>query len=482
MYKKINRHDMIENSKIYYRKCPYHSNSYYYISNMAKYAEIMKTYKDMDENKNINIKILFHILSAKYNNKNEKISNRINDIISSINDDFNGYTTNPNTMNILKYKNIVNNIFISSMQKQYIYLGKEYINSLPEKSANIIFELGEIYFYPIKSNLKLSKYNDVSDVEIEIQVIKKYIHDHAAYAINPENFLNIWIIDMDNSIMTFSNFPWEQQDNFHGIYLNIKCIFPEDYREQNFNLYKSITHAIGHYLGLVHLTDEESQFYNVKNLHISDSQNIFNNQIDQIIDPSDNKSNKKLLNDINFNPFFMDFMELTKDKFVTIFTKKQINKMHFMLKLYRSSLNHSNLIPNTPIIMPQKEIDNKIKLLSQNEEFKKHHHHRHHKHKHEKINKQQSAVYQDPIMYPDTRNLIPQNPSSYPQIDMNSCPYPNVDMNIQAMPDMQLKPYASNKDDAYFNPIEIYSNNKDNQKTEIIESNSVSRRFMRIKS
>ncbi len=230
-------------------------------------------------------------------------------------------------MNNLKYKNIVNSVFQGKKSKINYYLSNEYLNNIPTKPSNITFEFGEIYYYPIKNQLDLTQFNTSNDKNIEYQLIKQYIHQNRADAIAPENLLNIWIVDVNGTDkLGFSNFPWEIIDNYHGIIINKKCFFPEDYAETSFNLYKTFTHHVGHYLGLVHNCDDDFEI-NFRT----------NSKFDCTKDPTE--KNNKIQTEETFNPMFMNQMSTTIDKYVAIFNKKQIQKMKYMVSIYRPNIN-----------------------------------------------------------------------------------------------------------------------------------------------
>jgi len=299
----------------------------------------------------INIKIVFHFLAPIGSYNRDRVLSRAHDVTLSLNDDFNNYSTNANTMNNFRYKSIINQVFISNIPKQNVYLGHEYTKFLPTRPSNITFELGEIYYYPVKHKLNLSSYDDLKDVEIESQVIKQFIHQNRADAINPENLLNVWIIDMtETNILGFSNFPWEIVDNYHGIVLNRRCFFPEDYGENYFPSFKTLTHQVGHYFGLLHVFSQNSGTGACASANINaDSETTFENmisddidspiQFSNICDPCDKLNNKKLHLDDQYNPLFMNFMDYTYDKYVTMFTANQIQKMRYMILTYRSKIN-----------------------------------------------------------------------------------------------------------------------------------------------
>ena len=348
-----------------YRKCAHHISSRNYLTNIKQYQNIVtdaaNLIRSVDMDKPIVITMLFHFLAPRGSYSRERVQNRVHDIITSLNDDFNNYSTNANTMNNLRYKSIVNQVFLSNMPKQNIYLGPKYLEMLPTKPSNIVFQLGEIYYYPVRSKLNLSTFDDVRDVEIEHQVIGQFIHDHGAIAIKPENFLNVWVIDMTGTnIMGFSNFPWDTLSDYHGIVINRRCFFPEDYSEQNFCLYKTFTHEVGHYLGLLHVANNNNnQNQNIRAVgNINDdtdyvpvafggekNTNMDDRNGDKMLvltgsyDPADKNKNKFLHYEPDYNPLFMNFMDNSYDKYSTMFTNKQLQTMRHMILTLRPKLN-----------------------------------------------------------------------------------------------------------------------------------------------
>lgn len=351
MSKKNNRfviaNKCTENKK--FRKCAHHIFSYGYAANMRAHDDIVQQAGNqicmIDMDTTIVIKIIFHFMAPVGCYNRDKVTTRAYDIIMSLNDDFNNYTSNPNTMNNFRYKSIINQVFITNMAKQNRYLSNQYMQLLPTGPSNIVFELGEIYFYPVKCRLNLAPYDDIRDIEMEYQAIKQFIHQNHAEAISPAHVLNIWVIDMtETTNLGFSNFPWEPCDNFHGIVINRRAFFPEDYAETNFASFKTITHEVGHFFGLLHVFGHGNGLgaYAALNIHVddellSDSPDI--TQLPMNFDPCDRMLNKKLHLDMDYNPLFMNFMDHTHDKYVTMFTKNQLQKMRYMICKYRPNLN-----------------------------------------------------------------------------------------------------------------------------------------------
>jgi hypothetical protein len=211
-----------------------------------------------------------------------------------------------------------------------------------------------VYYYPVTDQLNLNRYNDVTDIEIEFQVIKQHIFRNRAEAISPEKIINIWIVDMiGTSILGFSSFPWETIDGYHGIVVHQRCFFPEDYNEQQFSGYKTFTHEIGHFFGLLHVFSNNSGLgaYAAINLNLDEDELNGDyiadtpTQLTPTYNPTDKERNRLLHYDNDFNPLFMNFMDYTHDKYVSMFTKNQIQKMRYMIFTYYPGLNDDNELP-----------------------------------------------------------------------------------------------------------------------------------------
>ena len=333
------------------KKCGFHSSSYQYSAHVDRFKELVSTKKSNTEIYPINIHVAFHFLAPKGSFDRNKVHQRAHEILTSINEDYNGYNSNLNILNNFKYKSIVNMIFLDNMKKQITYLDDHFLNQLPIQPTNIVFEFGNIYYYPIKEKLNLTSFDDEKDIDLEYNAVKQYIINTQAHSISPATILNIWVIDIEGTkIMSFSSFPWENQDGTHGIVINRKVFFPEETSDETFNRFKTVTHATGHYFGLIHV-DKNVKLKKQLNLHddssgikeIAEAESIFTE--DPIIDPLDKTRNSQLFNDSNYNPMFMNFMDFTQDKYVAVFTSDQINIIHYMIEKFRPRINELTTLP-----------------------------------------------------------------------------------------------------------------------------------------
>lgn len=330
-------------NKLQFRNCAHINNSHNFMTHLSQNSSIIEqnisAINNTDSNKKYTVQVLFHIVGPRNSFDPDRTKMRVDEIISSINTDFNNYGPNPNAQNNVKYKNIVNTVFSSNLTKQNIYLSDNFVSKIPVSPSNIYFDLTEIYYYPSRSKLNLSQFDDVGDIELEYQEIKKFIQQNRATAIYPSNYLNIWVIDtVGTSILGFSSFPWETSDSYNGVIVTRRSMFPEDYNETNYNLYKIFTHEIGHYFGLLHSFNNTGGNPGVI-LNATNNQTI-------IFDPTDKLANPRLFTDNQFNPLFMDFMDYTYDRFKAMFTVDQIRLMRFMINKYKSNL----LLVNKPSI------------------------------------------------------------------------------------------------------------------------------------
>ena len=328
-----------------FRKCCHHRRSHHYANHLQLHDSILNQLSNrlnsVEMNSTINAKILFHFLAPTGSYDPNRVLSRAHDVIMSLNDDFNNYTSNGNTMNNFRYKSVINQVFLSNMEKQRVYLGKDLVGKIPTAPSNITFELGEIYYYPIRNRLNLSSFDDERDIELEFQMIKQFIQQSGASAIRPENFINIWIVDMlDTHVLGFSNFPWEALNGLHGIILNRRVFFPEDYGEGQYHHYKVASHQMGHYFGLVHEDDQHDSIINqFRNINEDVPRESIRNQNDVTSDPSNQALNKRLHQSDDFHPMFMNFMGDSQDKFSVVFTGAQLRQMRLMIQTYRPRIN-----------------------------------------------------------------------------------------------------------------------------------------------
>uniref|UniRef100_A0A6C0C5M6 Peptidase M43 pregnancy-associated plasma-A domain-containing protein n=1 Tax=viral metagenome TaxID=1070528 RepID=A0A6C0C5M6_9ZZZZ len=363
-------------SKRSHHKCAHHANSYNYSSNVSMHNQIVNdlvaNQVQVDMTTPINATIAFHFLAQPGTFDTADVFSRALEVVAVINDDFNNYSTNPRTMNNLKYTNVVSQVFTGDLEKQDVYLSEDYLDVIPEAPSNITFELGEIYYYPVTSLLNLAAYDDINEIELEYQAIRQFISRNQAFAIRPDNFLNIWIVDMVNTdILGFSNFPWEVNDLHNGIIINRIVFFPEELVANGlffpYDRFKTFSHEIGHYFGLLHIFNNDNDNAQYAAVNINEGEQVgFDGggqftgdyiadtpiQFQPTYDPTDILTSRELLTNPDYNPLFMNFMDYTYDKYLTNFTYNQIQKMRYMIFTYRPGIVEPTSVLPTPVFNP----------------------------------------------------------------------------------------------------------------------------------
>ena len=333
-------------------KCSQHNRSHIHQLTQDKYAEIIQSSASQIASVNTEslavIQIAFHFIAPSRTFTDFDVRSRANQVIASLVQDFNGYSTLPFNPAEYKYRNIINQVFDplisrSNNTKQSTYLSPDRLIDIPVKPSSIMFELGEIYYYPVKKMLDLHQYHDIEDADAILTDIRKYIFYHRAVAVLPERVLNIWIVHTSGSgIQGYSSYPWQTVDHLHGIVLDRAAFFPEDQSDSNmFNSYHSITHHVGHYLGLPHVYSryEVTGINPIINFNIEPDAVQDQDFIPPLINPIEGEPARELHNDTEYNPDFTNFMSHTSDAYVSHFNRNQIQEMRYMIQKFRPRIN-----------------------------------------------------------------------------------------------------------------------------------------------
>jgi hypothetical protein len=150
---------------------------------------------------------------------------------------------------------------------------------------------------------------------------------------DPRYYLNIWICEINDTLLGFTYLPGEAQPNFDGVVLNYKICGDQSYIPAPFNMGRTLVHEVGHWLNLKHLwgPQEGCQFDD----GIADT-------------PSQWKPNSRCPNTIvltcNNGPngdMWVNYMDYTYDQCQTAFTYGQKNRMLGTLNTSRKLLNSS---------------------------------------------------------------------------------------------------------------------------------------------
>jgi hypothetical protein len=157
---------------------------------------------------------------------------------------------------------------------------------------------------------------------------------------NPELYLNIWVCNLADNILGYAQFPGGPPET-DGIVLRYSSVgrYPINPFFSPYNLGRTATHEIGHWLGLRHIWGEEEG-------SCTDS--------DQISD-TPNQSDKSTgcpnfpkisCNNVPNGDMFMNYMDYTNDACMNLFTQQQSELMNATLHTTRKKILSSNACTN----------------------------------------------------------------------------------------------------------------------------------------
>lgn len=315
----------------------------------------------------VNIPMVFHLLDPKLKSNDTKFYENLikNSIVKTLNQDYNRNYSNFKD----SYISMVNNLFKDSdVSKKNFYLQcSERLSKLKNVTWN--FSLHKIIVKPV-SGLDID--NDTEQIYKSTDVV------------DPENFLNI-IIAPGNSILGISVFPfWDRNsqsiskiaDNLkyrNAVLINTSVFLGGT---PPYNLYRTFTHEIGHWAGLLHPFDNSSYMsdeikkYNLDKLDFDKSTvkigDIDQDRVGDLIADTASQSDPvygtvydsfvKVRNWINgkyvttnirntpyskifekntYIPNFYNFMDYTDDGQMCFFTHLQHLHMLYILKVFR---------------------------------------------------------------------------------------------------------------------------------------------------
>jgi len=312
---------------------------------------LLRTFKNAriaDNGKTIYIGVVFHIC---FNNYNKIESEADADYtIETLNKDFNKQCANFDYGNG-KYTD-------SSLQQTY----QSYVSRAD--LCNIQFYKVDIKHTPVSS--QTSSNTSILDKNIK----------GASPSFEPNKYLNIWISDFNNGLLGYAQFPWDNLPKTDGVVIS-KDVFGRNAVVAEYNLNKTVTHEVGHWLGLYH-TFQDTFAYDGGDIDYKDgtpSEDIQELKGDCISDtPPQGKptygnpfetlntwpTSKPIDESQSYRHMFMNYMDYSDDIAMFMFTRDQTIKIRQMVHLYRPDILKNNPPPvsipepvPTPIPVPE---------------------------------------------------------------------------------------------------------------------------------
>ncbi|MEM3062514.1 MAG: M43 family zinc metalloprotease [Nitrososphaerota archaeon] len=296
------------------------------ISVKRELAKFQKKCRVQDDGRTIYIGVVFHICFKNYDQK--QIESDVDYTIEMLNKDYNRQCSNFNCG-----ANIYTDPTLKEIYQKYVSLAGV---------SNIQFYKVEIKFAPLNEQTSTS-----------LSILDRNIKE-ASPPVEPKRYLNVWVVDLNNGLLGYAQFPWENKPGTDGVVI-AKGTFGRNPSYTTFNLNKTLTHEIGHWLGLYH-TFQETISYEGGNFDYRDGTpeekaeefrgdcvadtppqkdptygNPFN-------DPSNWPMSKPYDEDKAYYHMFMNFMDYTDDIALFQFTRDQVLKIRQMIHIYRPGI------------------------------------------------------------------------------------------------------------------------------------------------
>ncbi len=175
----------------------------------------------------------------------------------------------------------------------------------------------------------------------------KYTNQGGLDAWPATSYLNIWVINLQDGILGYATGPAAgTPSDGDGIVVDYKNFGHGDVSSKPYDLGRTATHEIGHWLGLNHIWGDDGG-----NCMGSDLIDDTPNQADHTYGCPDAEV-YDMCNTETPGIMYQDYMDYTDDACMNLFTNGQKNKMRSVIETYRASLLFSeagcNEIPPIP--------------------------------------------------------------------------------------------------------------------------------------
>lgn len=148
-------------------------------------------------------------------------------------------------------------------------------------------------------------------------------------AISPDKFLNLWVCKLRGGLLGYAQFPGGPSAT-DGVVVNFKAFGTIGTAQAPFNLGRTATHEVGHFLNLRHIWGDTEDCSGSD--FVADTPNAVGPNIGTPIFPKVSCSNGPN------GDMFMNYMDYVDDKAMFMFTTQQVERMHATLDGVRASL------------------------------------------------------------------------------------------------------------------------------------------------
>lgn len=153
-----------------------------------------------------------------------------------------------------------------------------------------------------------------------------------------ESYLNIWVCNLENSLLGYAQFPGGPPET-DGVVIDYRAFGTLGTAEAPFNLGRTTTHEVGHYLNLSHIFGDGRSNSCEDSDYVEDTPNQLGPNYNKPTFPTVSCAN------VPHGDMFMNYMDYVDDDSMFMFTKGQAYRMKATLLGPRASL-----LRNIPVI------------------------------------------------------------------------------------------------------------------------------------
>jgi len=146
-----------------------------------------------------------------------------------------------------------------------------------------------------------------------------------------KRYLNMWVCRLDNNLLGYAQFPGGDPAT-DGVVIATNAFGRTGTAQDPFNLGRTATHEVGHYLNLSHIWGEARVPSCSDSDHVDDTPNQWGPNTGKVRFPSVSCGNQPN------GDMFMNFMDYVDDDTMVMFSKEQVLRMHAALEFSRSEL------------------------------------------------------------------------------------------------------------------------------------------------
>lgn len=152
---------------------------------------------------------------------------------------------------------------------------------------------------------------------------------------NRNNYLNIWVCEIGGGILGFAYLPGTAPASYDGVVIDYHYFGRENGASAPYNLGRTCTHEVGHWLNLEHPSADDS------NCNTDDGVDDTPRTLGETFD-CDLTANTCVDSPIDYVDMVQNYMDYSEDNCLNIYTLGQKTRMHTAINSSRSGLLTSN--------------------------------------------------------------------------------------------------------------------------------------------